>query len=172
MTYVTWPRQDDVTYAKMCLPSLETDTMRRFPPLESSKSYRGKTPGGWYPPPLGVRGLSYKWRAILWLRRFVIQKYVYIKKTTKNVIISDPWVHRPTRGQLWYSQLWVLLMFVWSIEFHSNPSRDRPFLSPNQKAWRTPADTRDIWHAYGYKYIYKMYSVAVVVVVVEFTLLT
>ena len=56
------------------------------------------------------------------------------------------------------SDIWVLLMFVWSIEFHSNPSRDRPFPSPNQtddlkKAWRTPVDTRDIWHAYGYMYI-------------------
>ena len=58
MTYVTWQRQDDVTYAKMCLPSLGTDTMRRFPPLESSKKSQGKNARGWYPPPLGVRGLT------------------------------------------------------------------------------------------------------------------
>ena len=60
MTYVTWQRQDDVTYAKMCLPSLVTDTMRRFLRLESSKKLQGKMPGGWYPPPLGVRGLNDK----------------------------------------------------------------------------------------------------------------
>ena len=35
MTYVTWQRQDDVTYVKMCLPSLVTDTLRRFLRLES-----------------------------------------------------------------------------------------------------------------------------------------
>ena len=46
MTYVTWQRQDDVTYAKMCLPSLVTDTMRRFLRLESSKKLQGKTAGG------------------------------------------------------------------------------------------------------------------------------
>ena len=57
MTYVTWQRQDDVTYAKMCLPSLLTDTMRWFSRLESSKKLQGKNARGWYPPPLGVRGL-------------------------------------------------------------------------------------------------------------------
>ena len=57
MTYVTWQRQDDVTYAKMCLPSLVTDTMRRFLRLESSKRLLGKTPGGGTHP-LGVRGLT------------------------------------------------------------------------------------------------------------------
>ena len=41
--------EDDVTYVKMCLSSLVTDTMRRFLRLESQKSYNGKTPGGWYP---------------------------------------------------------------------------------------------------------------------------
>ena len=52
MTYVTWQRQDDVTYAKMCLPSLVTDTMSRFLQLESSKKLQGKNArGGWYPPP-------------------------------------------------------------------------------------------------------------------------
>ena len=60
MTYVTWQRQDDVTYAKMCLPSLVTDTMRRFLRLESSKKLQGKNARGWYPPPPppGVRGLT------------------------------------------------------------------------------------------------------------------
>ena len=53
MTYVTWQRQDDVTYVKMCLPSLETDTMRRFPPLESSKKLQGKNA---YPPPWASEG--------------------------------------------------------------------------------------------------------------------
>ena len=62
MTYVTWQRQDDVTYAKMCLPSLVTDMMRRFLWLESSKKLQGKKrQGEWYPPPLGVRGLRL-WR--------------------------------------------------------------------------------------------------------------
>ena len=46
MTYVTWQRQDDVTYVKMCLPSLVTDTLRRFPPLESSKKLQGKNARG------------------------------------------------------------------------------------------------------------------------------
>ena len=46
MTYVTWQRQDDVTYAKMCLPSLVTDTMRRFLRLESSKKLQGKNARG------------------------------------------------------------------------------------------------------------------------------
>ena len=52
MTYVSWQRQDDVTYVKMCLPSLVTDMMRRFSRLESSKSYRGKHQegGGTHPP--------------------------------------------------------------------------------------------------------------------------
>ena len=60
MTYVTWQRQDDVTYAKMCLPSRVSDTMRRFSPLESSKKLQGKNArGGGTPPPLGVRGLSF-----------------------------------------------------------------------------------------------------------------
>ena len=49
-----WQRQDDVTYVKMCLPSLVTDTQRRFLRLESSKKLQGKNAsGGWYPPPLG-----------------------------------------------------------------------------------------------------------------------
>ena len=55
MTYVTWQRQDDVTYAKMCLPSLVTDTMRRFLRLESSKQLQGKNARGVVP--LGVRGI-------------------------------------------------------------------------------------------------------------------
>ena len=46
---VTWQRQDDVTYAKMCLPSLVTDTMRRFSPLESSKKLQGKNARGVVP---------------------------------------------------------------------------------------------------------------------------
>ena len=52
MTYVTWQRQDAVTYAKMCLPSLVTDTMRRFLRLESSKKLQGKNArgGGIHPP--------------------------------------------------------------------------------------------------------------------------
>ena len=52
MTYVTWQRQDDVTYVKMCLPSLVTDTMRRFLQLESSKKLQGKNAqgGGIHPP--------------------------------------------------------------------------------------------------------------------------
>ena len=64
MTYVTWQRQDDVTYVKMCLPFLVTDTLRRFPPLESSKKLQGKNARGGGggcinpPPPLGVRGLN------------------------------------------------------------------------------------------------------------------
>ena len=43
-------------YVKMCLPSLVTDTMKRFLRLECQKSYRGKTTGG-DNHPLGVRGL-------------------------------------------------------------------------------------------------------------------
>ena len=60
MTYVTWQRQDDVTYVKMCLPSLVTDTLRRFLRLESSKKLQGKNARGKGDgsPPLGVRGLS------------------------------------------------------------------------------------------------------------------
>ena len=58
MIYVTWQRQDDVTYAKMCLPSRVSDTMRRFSPLESSKKLQGKNARGVVPTPLGVRGLS------------------------------------------------------------------------------------------------------------------
>ena len=46
MTYVTWQRQDYVTYVKMCLPSLVTDTMRRFLRLESSKKLQGKNARG------------------------------------------------------------------------------------------------------------------------------
>ena len=53
MTYVKWQRQDDVTYAKMCLSSLVTDTMRRFLRLESSKKLQGKNAWGWYPHPWG-----------------------------------------------------------------------------------------------------------------------
>ena len=53
--HVTWQRQDDVTYAKMCLPSLVTDTMRRFLRLESSKKLQGKKRQGVVP--LGVREL-------------------------------------------------------------------------------------------------------------------
>ena len=37
LTYVTWQRQDDVTYAKMCLLSRVTDTLKQFFQLESSK---------------------------------------------------------------------------------------------------------------------------------------
>ena len=51
MTYVTWQRQDNVTYAKLCLLSLVTDTMRRFPPLESSKKLQGKNARGVPLPP-------------------------------------------------------------------------------------------------------------------------
>ena len=50
MTYVTWQRQDDVTYTKMCLPSLVTDTMRLFVRLESSKKLQGKNARGVVPP--------------------------------------------------------------------------------------------------------------------------
>ena len=57
MTYVTWQRQDDVTYAKMCLPSLVTDTMRQFLRLESSKKLQGKNARGVVSTPRGVRGL-------------------------------------------------------------------------------------------------------------------
>ena len=46
MTNVTWQRQDDVTYVKMCLPSLVTDTLRRFLRLESSKKLQGKNARG------------------------------------------------------------------------------------------------------------------------------
>ena len=49
MTYVTWQRQDDVTYVKMFIPSLVTDTLRRFLRLESSKKLQGKNARGWYP---------------------------------------------------------------------------------------------------------------------------
>jgi hypothetical protein len=56
MTYVTWQRQDDVTYAKMCLSSLVTDTMRRF--SHFCEKVTGKNTRGWYPPPMGVRGLK------------------------------------------------------------------------------------------------------------------
>ena len=35
--YVMWQRQDDVTYVKMCLPSLVTETMTRFLRLQSLK---------------------------------------------------------------------------------------------------------------------------------------
>ena len=49
MTYVTWQRQDDVTYVKMCLLSLVTDTHEAISAdWNHQKSYRGKTPGGWY----------------------------------------------------------------------------------------------------------------------------
>ena len=43
--------QDDVTYAKMCLPSRVSDTMRRFSPLESSKKLQGKNARGVVPTP-------------------------------------------------------------------------------------------------------------------------
>ena len=46
MTYVTWQRQDDDTYVKMCLPSLVTDTKRQFLRLESSKKLQGKNARG------------------------------------------------------------------------------------------------------------------------------
>ena len=55
MTYVMWQRQDDVTYVKMCLPSLVTDTMRRFLRLESSKKLQGKNARGVVSTFLGVR---------------------------------------------------------------------------------------------------------------------
>ena len=42
----------------MCLPSLVTDTMRRFLRLESSKKLQGKNARGVVPTPLGVRGLT------------------------------------------------------------------------------------------------------------------
>ena len=42
----------------MCLPSLVTDTMRRFLRLESSKKLQGKNARGMVPTPLGVRGLK------------------------------------------------------------------------------------------------------------------
>ena len=58
MTYVTWQRQDDVPCAKMCLPFLVTDTMRRFLRLESSKKLQGKNSRGGGTHPLGVRGLG------------------------------------------------------------------------------------------------------------------
>ena len=56
MTYVTRPRQNDVTYVKMCLPFLVTDTMRRFLRLESSKMLHRNKARGIHP--LGVRGLK------------------------------------------------------------------------------------------------------------------
>ena len=48
---------DDVTYVKMCLSSLVTDTLRLFLRLESfKKSYRGETLGSCInPPPLPGR---------------------------------------------------------------------------------------------------------------------
>ena len=76
MTYVTWQRQDDVTYAKMCLPSRVSDTMRRFSPLESSKKLQGKNArGGGVVPPLGVRGLN--------------QSSIYARKRNTNCIILN-----------------------------------------------------------------------------------
>ena len=51
MTYVTWQRQDDVTYVKMCLPLLVTDTLKRCLRLESSKKLQWKNARGWYPHP-------------------------------------------------------------------------------------------------------------------------
>ena len=76
MTYVTWQRQDDVTYAKMCLPSLVTDTMRRFLRLESSKKLQGKNArGGGTHPPLGVRGL----------RRYKIIQILYKQEAIRKI---------------------------------------------------------------------------------------
>ena len=49
MTYVTSRHQDDVTYAKMCLPSLVTDTMNRCLRLESSKKLQRKNASGVVP---------------------------------------------------------------------------------------------------------------------------
>ena len=42
MTYVTLQRQDDVTYVKMCLPSLVTDTTKRILWLDSLNRLQGK----------------------------------------------------------------------------------------------------------------------------------
>ena len=50
MIYVTWQRQDGVTYVRMCLPFLVTDTMSRwgdFCNWNHQKSCRGKTPEAW-----------------------------------------------------------------------------------------------------------------------------
>ena len=44
----------------MCLPSLVTDTLRRFLRLESSKKLQGRNARGVASPPLGVRGLINK----------------------------------------------------------------------------------------------------------------
>ena len=67
MTYVTWQRQDDVTYAKMCLPSLVTDTMRRFLRLESSKKLQGKNGRGVVttPPPPGRPRVNYPFKILI-----------------------------------------------------------------------------------------------------------
>ena len=58
MTYVTRQRQDDVTYAKMFLSSLVTDTMRRF------KKVTGEKRQGVVPTPNGrprVKAHSWSW---------------------------------------------------------------------------------------------------------------
>ena len=50
LTYVTWQRQDDVTYADMCLPSIGTDTydeaIFRNLNQQNKKVTEGKTPEG------------------------------------------------------------------------------------------------------------------------------
>ena len=82
MTYVTWQRQDDVTYVKMCLPSLVTDTLRRFLRLESSKKLQGKNARGVVStpppiPPLGVRGL-------IFMRSGMISKNPGLRRPWRN----------------------------------------------------------------------------------------
>ena len=48
---VTWQRQDDFTYVKMCLSSLVTDMIDWRFLMESSTKLQRKNVVGWYPPP-------------------------------------------------------------------------------------------------------------------------
>ena len=113
MTYVTWQRQDDVTYAKMCFPSLVTDTMRRFLRLESSKKLQGKNAwGGWYPPPLGVRGLNllHASRAnclLRWVYKHTRMMLNLLHASRANHLLR--WVHEQTRGM----GSGITMFFVW-----------------------------------------------------------
>ena len=67
MTYVTWQRQEDDTYAKMYLPSRVTDTMRLFSPLESSKKLHGKNARGMVPTPPGRSRIKLAFGELEWL---------------------------------------------------------------------------------------------------------
>ena len=85
MTYVMWQRQDDVTYAKMCLPSLVTDTMRQFLRLESSKKLQGKNARGGSTHPLGVRGLMMADDKTLWRFHEILFIYVWLDQTVERI---------------------------------------------------------------------------------------